>query len=111
MQSMPGAMWLVPNITAFDGRMPELPHSSLGDVVMLMHWTLDHKTGAAYPERRIMQVVRLHYRFQLGISLWHDPSTGAYEEDETGLCWGSFPKHCDTCDWVTGEDIWDYDLD
>jgi len=110
MNAMPGVMWLLPHLTTIEGEMSELPNSAQADVVMLMHWSLDPKTGAAYPERRIMQVVRRSDRFHMGISLWHDPASGAFEEDEVGLCWGSFPRSCDACDWINGNEDSDFEF-
>jgi len=107
MLRMPGVMWLEPHITAIDGDMTELPYSEVANVVMLMHWSLNPKTGAAYSERRKLQVVRRSDQLQLGISLWHDPETGGIQEDDGGLGLGSFPSKQEPFDW-NEDDIWDY---
>gem|GEM_PF-6253749 len=67
-----------------DAMIPGAPEGieQVLDILMLLQWSVDQRSGAPHEDRRILQVLRQRDRYHHFIQLHHSPASGEYWEDE-----------------------------
>lgn len=60
------------------------------DVLMILQWSIDQRTGAPHEDRRILQVIRRRDKGHVLLHLHHNPATGEFFEDEEHQYMSSF---------------------